>query len=120
MKITIRIVALAASATAAATAALAPAADEAQCGGRSYRRPPRDQSGSGYVILSTVTHNSDVCHFATSGVTGPPQLLRQLGLSLRNRTRDRALKSYARLFYGTEKLLSWDYILWIDRTVLAP
>lgn len=47
------------------------------------------------------TPDSDVCHFATSGVTGPPQLLRQLGLSLRNRTQDRALKSYAGLFYGT-------------------
>ena len=47
------------------------------------------------------TPDSDVCHFATTGVTGPPQLLRQLGLSVRNRTQDRALKSYARLFFGT-------------------
>ena len=47
------------------------------------------------------TPDSDVCHFATSGVTGPPQLLRQLGLSVRNRTQDQALKSYARLFFGT-------------------
>jgi hypothetical protein len=47
------------------------------------------------------TPDSDVCHFATSGVTGPPQLLRQLGLSVRNRTQDRALKSYARRFFGT-------------------
>lgn len=28
--------------------------------------------------------------------------------------------SYAKLFDGTEKLLSWDHIVWIDRTVLAP
>jgi hypothetical protein len=47
------------------------------------------------------TPDSDVCHFATSGVTGPPQLLRQLGLSVRNRTQDQGLKSYARLFFGT-------------------
>jgi len=47
------------------------------------------------------TPDSDVCHFATSGVTGPPQLLRQLGLSVRNRTQDQALKSYAGLFFGT-------------------
>ena len=47
------------------------------------------------------TPDSNVCHFATSGVTGPPQLLRQLGLSVRNRTQDRALKSYAGLFFGT-------------------
>jgi len=47
------------------------------------------------------TPDSDICHFATSGVTGPPQLLRQLGLSVRNRTQDRALKNYARLFFGT-------------------
>ena len=28
--------------------------------------------------------------------------------------------SYAKLFDGTEKLLSWDNILWIDRAVLVP
>src|SRR5450432_3123573 len=28
--------------------------------------------------------------------------------------------SYARLFDGTEKALSWDNILWINRTVLVP
>jgi hypothetical protein len=28
--------------------------------------------------------------------------------------------SYAKLFDGTEKLLSWDHIVWIDRTALAP
>ena len=28
--------------------------------------------------------------------------------------------SYARLFDGTEKSLSWDNILWINRTVLLP
>src|SRR6185312_4858912 len=55
------------------------------------------------------TPDSDVCHFATSGVTGPPQLLRQLGLSLRNRTQDRALKSYAGLFYGTPL---FSHIVW--------
>jgi hypothetical protein len=28
--------------------------------------------------------------------------------------------SYAKLFDGTEKLLSWDNILWINRSVFAP
>jgi hypothetical protein len=28
--------------------------------------------------------------------------------------------SYAKLFDGAEKPLSWDNILWIHRTVLAP
>jgi hypothetical protein len=28
--------------------------------------------------------------------------------------------AYARLFDGTEKSLSWDNILWINRTVLLP
>ena len=28
--------------------------------------------------------------------------------------------SYSKLFDGTEKLLSWDNILWINRLVLAP
>lgn len=27
---------------------------------------------------------------------------------------------YAKLFDGTEKLLSWDHIVWVDRTVLMP
>ena len=28
--------------------------------------------------------------------------------------------SYAKLFDGTEKVLSWDNILWINRSVLLP
>ena len=28
--------------------------------------------------------------------------------------------SYAKLFDGTEKMLSWDNILWINRSVLLP
>jgi hypothetical protein len=58
------------------------------------------------------TPDSDVCHFATSGVTGPPQLLRQLGLSVRNRTQDRALKSYAGLFFGTPLFshVAWGFL----------
>jgi hypothetical protein len=28
--------------------------------------------------------------------------------------------AYAKLFDGTEKVLSWDNILWINRTVLIP
>ena len=28
--------------------------------------------------------------------------------------------SYAKLFDGSEKLLSWDNILWINRSVLLP
>ena len=55
------------------------------------------------------TPDSDVCHFATTGVTGPPPLLRQLGLSVRNRTQDRALKSYARMFFGTPL---FSHIVW--------
>jgi hypothetical protein len=55
------------------------------------------------------TPDSDVCHLATSGVTGPPQLLRQLGLSVRNRTQDLALKSYARLFFDTPL---FSHVLW--------
>ena len=57
-----------------------------------------------FVAVLT-TPDSDVCHFATSGVVGPPQLLRQLGLSARNRTQDRALKNYARLFFATPAIL---------------
>jgi hypothetical protein len=28
--------------------------------------------------------------------------------------------SYAKLFDGTEKMLSWDNVLWLNRTVLKP
>jgi hypothetical protein len=47
------------------------------------------------------TPDANICHFATAGISGPPELLRQLDLSVRNRTQDRALKGYAQLFFAT-------------------
>ena len=51
-------------------------------------------------------------------------ILRNVTTKPRDRVRDFSFKasggSYAKLFDGTEKLLSWDNILWINRTVSLP
>jgi hypothetical protein len=47
------------------------------------------------------TPDPSICHFVTVGVAGSPEQLRQLGISLRNRAQDRALRDYARLFSAT-------------------
>ncbi len=47
------------------------------------------------------TPDTEVCHLAMIGVTGPPDLMRRLALTPRDRAQDRALKSYARLFFAT-------------------
>ena len=58
------------------------------------------------------TPDGEICHLAVTGVTGPPDLLRKLGLSLRNRAQDQALKSYARRFFGTPLFahLAWGFL----------
>src|SRR5580658_7306719 len=51
-------------------------------------------------------------------------ILRNLTTNPADRVKEFSFKtsggSYAKLFDGTEKLLSWDNILWINRSVLAP
>jgi hypothetical protein len=51
-------------------------------------------------------------------------ILKNVTTTPRDRVKEFSFKasggSYAKLFDGTEKLLSWDNILWINRTVLAP
>jgi hypothetical protein len=42
-----------------------------------------------------------VCHLAYSGIDGPPDLLRTLGLKGGIRPQDKSLAVYARLFFGT-------------------
>jgi hypothetical protein len=47
------------------------------------------------------TPDGEICHLAMTGVTGPPDLLRKLGLVIRDRRQDRVLKEYARRLYAT-------------------
>jgi hypothetical protein len=51
-------------------------------------------------------------------------ILRNVTTTPRDRVKEFSFKasggSYARLFDGTEKVVSWDNILWINRTVLVP
>ena len=47
------------------------------------------------------TPDSAVCHFSHNGIEGPPDLLRQLGLTPGKRPQDRALANYAHLFFAT-------------------
>lgn len=47
------------------------------------------------------TPDGEICHLAMTGVTGPPDLLRKLGLATRDRSQDRALKAYAQRFFAT-------------------
>lgn len=52
------------------------------------------------------------------------EILRNVTTNPRDRVKEFAFKatggSYAKLFDGTERVLSWDNILWINRTVLLP
>ena len=45
--------------------------------------------------------------------TNPPDHVRDFSIKLGG-------GSYAKLFDGTEKVVSWDNILWLNRTVLLP
>ncbi|MGA7238815.1 MAG: hypothetical protein WBY44_24245 [Bryobacteraceae bacterium] len=64
----------------------------------------------GYLQISSQEQVLDILRNAT---TNPP-----------DRVRDFSFKasggSYSKLFDGTEKLLSWDNIMWINRTVSVP
>ncbi len=47
------------------------------------------------------TPDSAVCHFSHNGIEGPPDLIRQLGLTPGKRPQDRAVANYAHLFFTT-------------------
>jgi hypothetical protein len=55
------------------------------------------------------TPDSAVCHYSHTGTEGPPELLRQLGLTPGMRPQDRALRDYTRLFFATPV---YSHILW--------
>lgn len=52
-------------------------------------------------VAVVTTPDPQICHFVTAGVADVPDLLRQLGFSVRNNAKDRALRDYAHRFYGT-------------------
>ncbi len=52
-------------------------------------------------VAVVTTPDTQICHFVTAGVANAPDLLKQLGLSVRNNARDRALRNYSRLFFAT-------------------
>jgi hypothetical protein len=52
-------------------------------------------------VAVVTTPDAIACHLAVTGVSGPPALLKTLGLKGGVWTQDRALADYARLFFGT-------------------
>ena len=55
------------------------------------------------------TPDSAVCHFSHNGIEGPADQLRQLGLIPGKRPQDRAVASYAHLFFATPV---YSHVLW--------
>src|SRR4051812_24706535 len=63
-----------------------------------------------FYQISRQEQSLDILRNAT---THPPDRVREFSFKASG-------GSYAKLFDGTEKLLSWDYLPWISRTVLVP
>ncbi len=55
------------------------------------------------------TPDPSVCHYSHTGIQGPPELLRRLGLTAGMRPQDRALDRYSHLFFATPV---YSHILW--------
>lgn len=60
-----------------------------------------------------ISHQQQVLDILKNVTTNPPDRVKEFSLKTRG-------GSYAKLFDGTEKVLSWDNILWIDRSVSTP
>jgi hypothetical protein len=60
-----------------------------------------------------ISRQEQVLDILRNGTTNPPDRVKSYSLTLSG-------GSYAKLFDGTQKVLSWDNILWINRTVLVP
>jgi len=71
-------------------------------------------------VAVVTTPDPQICHFITAGVANAPDLLRQLGFSVRNNGRDRALRDYSRLFYATPVYshLTWGFLAIVLLVVL--
>ena len=60
-----------------------------------------------------ISRQEQVLEILRNVTTTPPDRVKEFSLKLSG-------GSYAKLFDGTEKVLSWDNILWINRSVLLP
>ena len=60
-----------------------------------------------------ISHQQQVLDILKNVTTNPKDRVKEFSLKISG-------GSYAKLFDGTEKVLSWDNILWIDRTVSLP
>jgi hypothetical protein len=60
-----------------------------------------------------ISRQEQVLDILRNATTNPPDRVKEFSFKAGG-------GSYSKLFDGTEKLLSWDNILWINRTVLLP
>ena len=60
-----------------------------------------------------ISRQEQVLDILKNATTNPPDRVKEFSFKAGG-------GSYSKLFDGTEKLLSWDNILWINRTVLLP
>ena len=60
-----------------------------------------------------ISHQEQVLDILRNTTTNPPDRVKEFSIKAGG-------GSYAALFDGTEKLLSWDNILWLNRTVSVP
>jgi hypothetical protein len=60
-----------------------------------------------------ISRQEQVLDILRNATTNPPDRVKEFSLKASG-------GSYAKLFDGTEKLLSWDNIVWINRSVLLP
>lgn len=83
--------------------------------GSGTRRPPSDTSyySAKDPVLVQISRQEQVLEILRNVTTNPPD--RVLEFSFKG-----SGGSYAKLFDGTESVLSWDNIVWINRSVFAP
>jgi hypothetical protein len=60
-----------------------------------------------------ISNQEQVLDILRNVTTNPPDFVKEFSFKVGG-------GSYSKLFDGTEKLLSWDNILWINRTVSVP
>jgi hypothetical protein len=60
-----------------------------------------------------ISHQEQVLDILRNATTNPPDRVKEFSFNASG-------GSWAKLFDGTEKVLSWDNILWIQRSVLLP
>jgi hypothetical protein len=60
-----------------------------------------------------ISHQEQVLDILRNATTNPPDRVKEFSFKASG-------GSWSKLFDGTEKVLSWDNILWIQRSVLLP